>query len=131
MRLIITGVARTCTLPLPTRGAVCSSPTSSSARPVIPGFSAPNSIANGIRMRPRAPAGLRLLLGVVLLAVDAPALAVLLALEAPLLVGTDLSVCAGARLRCIVACLAALEPGRFPVCQLPRCHALLDAPLLV
>src|SRR5207302_484760 len=81
---------------------------------------------NGIRLRPRAPAGLRLLLGVVLLAVDTPALAVLLALEAPLLVGTDLPICAGARLRCIVACLAALEPGRFPVCQLARCDALLD-----
>src|SRR5436309_938813 len=79
MRLIITGVASTCTLPLPTRGAVCSSPTSSSALPV----------------------------------------------------GPDLPVCAGARLRCIVACLAALEPGRFPVCQLARRHALLDAPLLV
>src|SRR5262245_19505111 len=37
MRLIITGVARTCTLPLPTRGAVCSSVTRSSARPLWPG----------------------------------------------------------------------------------------------
>src|SRR2546422_387998 len=70
------------------------------------------------RMPPRAQAGLRLLLGVVLLAVDAPALAVFLALETSLLVRPDVPVCAGARLRCIVARLAALEPGRFPVRQL-------------
>src|SRR5258708_1615436 len=43
MRLIITGVASTCTLPLPTRGAVCSSPTRSSALPVIPALSLPRS----------------------------------------------------------------------------------------
>src|SRR3989442_10441521 len=43
MRLIITGVASTCTLPLPTRGAVCSSPTRNSALPVIPALSLPSS----------------------------------------------------------------------------------------
>src|SRR5438105_2426093 len=43
MRLIITGVASTCTLPLPTRGAVCSSPTRSSALPFIPALSLPRS----------------------------------------------------------------------------------------
>ena len=37
-RLIITGVARTCTRPLPTRGAVCSSPTRSSAMPLRAGL---------------------------------------------------------------------------------------------
>src|SRR5712691_11581 len=40
MRLIMTGVASTCTRPLPTRGAVCSSPTRSSDDPFIPVFSA-------------------------------------------------------------------------------------------
>ncbi len=37
MRLIITGVASTRTLPLPMLGAVCSSPTVSSALPLSPG----------------------------------------------------------------------------------------------
>src|SRR5688572_21430164 len=37
MRLIITGVASTRTLPLPMRGAVCSSPTTSCAVPSRPG----------------------------------------------------------------------------------------------
>src|SRR6266849_2406119 len=54
MRLIITGVASTCTLPLPMRGAVCSAPTTSSALPVRPGLTSASSMSGyDCHMNPR------------------------------------------------------------------------------
>ena len=44
MTLIMTGVASTGTRPLPMRGAVCSTPTSSSDVPFIPVFNGDRSI---------------------------------------------------------------------------------------
>src|SRR6266540_1370895 len=54
MRLIITGVASTCTLPLPMRGAVCSAPTTSPASPVRPGLTRASSMSGyDCHMNPR------------------------------------------------------------------------------
>src|SRR5258708_7739942 len=54
MRLIITGVASTWTLPLPMRGAVCSAPTTSSAVPLRPGLTRASSMSGyDCHMTPR------------------------------------------------------------------------------
>src|SRR5205823_5861873 len=74
---------------------------------------------------------LLLRLFVVLLAADLVALAVLVLLDAPLLARTDFAVGAGARFEARVACLAALELGRFAGGEAARLHAVLDAVLLV
>src|SRR5581483_3629029 len=68
---------------------------------------------------------------VVLLAVDAPALLVLVLLDARLLRGADLAVGGGAGLGARVARLAALEARGLAVGELAGLHALLDAALLV
>src|SRR5437762_19323 len=74
---------------------------------------------------------LLLRLRVVLLFVDAAALAVLGPLDAALLARTDLAVSARARFRAVDARLAALETRGFAVGEAARLHALLDALLLV
>src|SRR5215468_439899 len=50
MTLIITGVASTCTRPLPTRGAVCSSPTTISAEPFWPTVTRERSTMTSMRL---------------------------------------------------------------------------------
>src|SRR5207302_2803231 len=74
---------------------------------------------------------LLLRLGVVLLAVDAAALAVLGLLDATLLARPDLVVGAGAGFRTVDARFAALKARGFAVGEAARIHALLDAALLV
>src|SRR5919201_4307325 len=74
---------------------------------------------------------LLLRLRVVLLAVDAAALAVFGALDAPLLARPDLAVGARPRFLAIDARFAALEARRFAVGEAARLHALLDPLLLV
>src|SRR6185295_4939359 len=123
MRLIITGVASTCTRPLPMLGAVCSSPTTSSDVPVIPGWM---STPRWYCQRAGPP-----LLPVVLLAVDALALPVLGALHALLVLRAGVAVGAGARLPLRRLRLATLQPAGLARGQAARLHALLDALLLV
>src|SRR5262245_895509 len=83
----------------------------------------------GRRSTPGDQALLRL--GVVLLAVDAAALAVLRALDAVLLARAHVPVGAGARFPVRVARLAALELRGLAGGQAPRLQPLLDALLLV
>src|SRR3954470_19196046 len=70
-------------------------------------------------------------LGVVLLAMDAAALAVLGLLDAPLLTSVDLSVGARARFLAVDARLAALQLRCLARGEAARLHALLDPLLLV
>src|SRR5207237_9434310 len=70
-------------------------------------------------------------LGVVLLAVDVAAHAVLLARKARLLRRTELAVLHGPRLVALDARFLALEARRFPRIELAGLQALLDALLLV
>src|SRR2546421_4940972 len=74
---------------------------------------------------------LLLRLRVVLLFVDAAALAVLGLLDAALLARADLAVGAGARFLAVDARFAALEARGFAVGEAARLHALLDALLLI
>src|SRR4051812_30494530 len=72
-----------------------------------------------------------LLLRVVLLAVDAGALAVFLLLHALLLAGADVAVGPGAGFGMRIARLAGLQPRRLARGERARLRALLDARLLV
>src|SRR5438874_12340303 len=74
---------------------------------------------------------LLLRLRVVLLFVDAAALAVLGLLDAALLARANLAVGAGARFLAVDARFAALEARGFAVGEAARLHALLDALLLI
>src|SRR5919205_2884335 len=70
-------------------------------------------------------------LRVVLLAVDAAALAVLRLLDAPLLARTDVIVGSGARFLALDARFAALKLRGLAVGEAAGAHALLDALLLI